>query len=237
MISRTSRTELLIGKAAIDKLKNSRVAVFGIGGVGGYVAEALARSGVGTLTLIDNDTVSLTNINRQILALTSTVGRYKTEAARERIADINPEIKVNTYNMFFTPDNSSELDLTGYDYIVDAIDTVSGKIELVLKAERENVKIISSMGTGNKLDASRFEVADIYETSVCPLARVMRYELKKRGVRGLKVVYSKEEVLKPALSSEKAEGRRQIPGSMPYVPPVCGLIIAGEVIKDIISDL
>ena len=234
MLNQLSRTELLVGKEAVERLKNSRVAVFGIGGVGGYTAEALARGGVGALDLIDNDTVSITNINRQIYATLSSVGEFKVDVAKKRIQDINPEIKVNTFKTFFTPETSAEFDFSKYDYVVDAIDTVSGKIELVLKAERENARIISSMGTGNKLDAAAFEVTDIYKTSVCPLARVMRYELRKRGIKKLKVVYSKEEPIVPLMSEEEQGSRRQIPGSMSFVPPVAGLIIAGEVIRSLI---
>ncbi len=234
MLNQLSRTELLVGKEAVERLKNSRVAVFGIGGVGGYTAEALARGGVGALDLIDNDTVSITNINRQIYATLSSVGEFKVDVAKKRIQDINPEIKVNTFKTFFTPETSAEFDFSKYDYVVDAIDTVSGKIELVLKAERENARIISSMGTGNKLDAAAFEVTDIYKTSVCPLARVMRYELRKRGIKKLKVVYSKEEPIAPLMSEEEQGSRRQIPGSMSFVPPVAGLIIAGEVISSLI---
>ena len=234
MLNQLSRTELLVGKEAVERLKNSRVAVFGIGGVGGYTAEALARGGVGALDLIDNDTVSITNINRQIYATLSSVGEFKVDVAKKRIQDINPEIKVNTFKTFFTPETSAEFDFSKYDYVVDAIDTVSGKIELVLKAERENARIISSMGTGNKLDAAAFEVTDIYKTSVCPLARVMRYELRKRGIKKLKVVYSKEEPIVPLMSEEEQGSRRQIPGSMSFVPPVAGLIIAGEVISSLI---
>ena len=234
MLNQLSRTELLVGKEAVERLKNSRVAVFGIGGVGGYTAEALARGGVGALDLIDNDTVSITNINRQIYATLSSVGEFKVDVAKKRIQDINPEIKVNTFKTFFTPETSAEFDFSKYDYVVDAIDTVSGKIELVLKAERENARIISSMGTGNKLDAAAFEVTDIYKTSVCPLARVMRYELRKRAIKKLKVVYSKEEPIVPLMSEEEQGSRRQIPGSMSFVPPVAGLIIAGEVISSLI---
>lgn len=201
-----------------------------------YTVEALARSGIGTLDLIDNDTVSLTNINRQIIALHSTIGMYKTEAAKKRLLDINPNIKINTYNTFFTPENSGEFNFSQYDYIVDAIDTVSGKIELAVQADKANVPIISSMGAGNKLDPTRFEVSDIYKTSVCPLARVMRRELKKRNIRKLKVVYSKEEALSPKCESDEDSGmKRQTPASIAYVPSVVGLIIAGEVINDIIS--
>lgn len=236
MPNQFTRTEMLLGSEAVHKLKQCRIAVFGIGGVGGYTVEALARSGVGTLDLIDNDTVSLTNINRQIIALHSTVGMNKTEAAKKRLLDINPNIKINTYNTFFTPENSGEFNFSQYDYIVDAIDTISGKIELAVQADKANVPIISSMGAGNKLDPTRFEVSDIYKTSVCPLARVMRRELKKRNIRKLKVVYSKEEALSPKCESDEDSGmKRQTPASIAYVPSVVGLIIAGEVINDIIS--
>lgn len=236
MPNQFTRTEMLLGSEAVHKLKQCRIAVFGIGGVGGYTVEALARSGVGTLDLIDNDTVSLTNINRQIIALHSTVGMNKTEAAKKRLLDINPNIKINMYNTFFTPENSGEFNFSQYDYIVDAIDTVSGKIELAVQADKANVPIISSMGAGNKLDPTRFEVSDIYKTSVCPLARVMRRELKKRNIRKLKVVYSKEEALSPKCESDEDSGmKRQTPASIAYVPSVVGLIIAGEVINDIIS--
>ncbi len=236
MPNQFTRTEMLLGSEAVHKLKQCRIAVFGIGGVGGYTVEALARSGVGTLDLIDNDTVSLTNINRQIIALHSTVGMNKTEAAKKRLLDINPNIKINTYNTFFTPENSGEFNFSQYDYIVDAIDTVSGKIELAVQADKANVPIISSMGAGNKLDPTRFEVSDIYKTSVCPLARVMRRELKKRNIRKLKVVYSKEEALSPKCESDEDSGmKRQTPASIAYIPSVVGLIIAGEVINDITS--
>lgn len=236
MPNQFTRTEMLLGSEAVHKLKQCRIAVFGIGGVGGYTVEALARSGVGTLDLIDNDTVSLTNINRQIIALHSTVGMNKTEAAKKRLLDINPNIKINTYNTFFTPENSGEFNFSQYDYIVDAIDTVSGKIELAVQADKANIPIISSMGAGNKLDPTRFEVSDIYKTSVCPLARVMRRELKKRNIRKLKVVYSKEEALSPKCESDEDSGmKRQTPASIAYVPSVVGLIIAGEVINDITS--
>lgn len=236
MLTQFSRTELLLGSDALNKLNKSRVAVFGIGGVGGYAAEALARTGVGTLDLIDNDTVSLTNLNRQIIALHSTIGMYKTQAAKERLLDINPEININTYNMFYMPENSDILDLSEYDYIIDAVDTVSAKIELAVQAQRAGVPIISSMGAGNKLDPTAFEVADIYKTSVCPLAKVMRRELKKRGIKRLKVVYSKEEPIPPKCDSEEqSEIRRRIPASIAFVPSVVGLIIAGEVVKDLIS--
>lgn len=236
MPNQFTRTEMLLGSEAVHKLKQCRIAVFGIGGVGGYTVEALARSGVGTLDLIDNDTVSLTNINRQIIALHSTVGMNKTEAAKKRLLDINPNIKINTYNTFFTPENSGEFNFSQYDYIVDAIDTVSGKIELAVQADKANVPIISSMGAGNKLDPTRFEVSDIFKTSVCPLARVMRRELKKRNIRKLKVVYSKEEALSPKCESDEDSGmKRQTPASIAYIPSVVGLIIAGEVINDITS--
>lgn len=228
-----SRTALLIGKEGVEKLKNSRVAVFGVGGVGGYVVEALARSGVGALELIDKDTVSTSNINRQIIALHSTVGRLKTEVMAERVKDINPDCKVSVRNLFYLPETAEEFDFSSYDYVVDAIDTVSGKIALIEQAKKANVPVISSMGAGNKLDATAFEVADITKTSVCPLARVMRRELKKRGIEHLKVVYSKEEPLPSALTDE--ESGKAIPGSIAFVPSVVGLIIAGEVIKDLIK--
>ncbi len=227
-----SRTELLIGKEGIEKLKNARVAVFGVGGVGGYVVEALARSGVGAIDLIDKDVVSLSNINRQIIALRSTVGRKKTEVAAERIKDINPEIAVRCFDTFFLPENADEFDFSPYDYIVDAIDTVSGKLALVERAYRHKIPIISSMGAGNKLDPTAFEVADLAKTSVCPLARVMRRELKKRGIEHLKVVYSKEEPL-PSKAVDGESGK-PIAGSIAFVPSVVGLILAGEVIKDIL---
>lgn len=236
MINQFSRTELLLGKEAVEKLKNARVAVFGIGGVGGYTAEALVRSGIGTIDIVDNDTVSITNVNRQIYATTDTVGRFKTDVAKERIKSINPAATVNDYKIFYMPETAHFFDFTGYDYVVDAIDTVTGKIELILNAKKANTPIISSMGAGNKLNPTAFEVADIYETSVCPLARVMRRELKQRGVDSLKVVYSKEKPLTPkSASTEEGIERRSIPGSVAFVPPVVGLIAAGEVIKDIIA--
>ena len=221
-----SRTENLIGQTALEKLKNARVAVFGIGGVGGYVVEALARSGVGALDLIDNDVVQESNVNRQIIALHSTIGKQKTEVAAARVKDINPEIQVRTHNVFFLPETADLIDFSLFDYVVDAIDTVSGKIALIERAKGANVPVISSMGTGNKLNATDFEVADISKTSVCPLARVMRRELKKRGIEKVKVVYSKEEPKATAGS---------VPASISFVPPVAGLIIAGEVIKDLIK--
>ncbi len=220
----------------MDKLRDSRVAVFGVGGVGGFAAEALVRSGVGHIDLIDNDTVSVTNLNRQIVALHSTVGRLKVDVAKERFLDIAPELDIKTYNVFYMPDTSSQFDFTEYDYIVDAIDSVTGKIELVMQAQKCGTPIICSMGAGNKLHPELFEVADIYKTSVCPLARVMRNELKKRGVKKLKVVYSKEPPLKPLDSDEDPGSRRSIPGSTAFVPSVAGLIIAGQVINDLTGD-
>lgn len=227
MENQFTRTETLIGKEGLNKLSKSRVAIFGIGGVGGYTAEALARSGVGTLDLIDNDTVNLTNLNRQIIALHSTLNKYKVDVAKERILDINPNIKINIHKTFFTPETSEQFDFSKYDYVVDAIDTVSGKIELVIKSQKSDTPIISSMGAGNKLHPEMFEISDIYKTSVCPLAKVMRTELKKRGVKKLKVVYSKENPI-------KQDGQR-IPASIAFVPSVVGLIIAGEVIRDLIK--
>lgn len=218
-----SRTEILIGKEGLERLKCSTVAVFGVGGVGGYAVEALARSGVGCLHLIDNDKVSVSNLNRQIIATVSTIGRYKVDVAKERILDINPEARVHTRRTFYMPDTAQEFDFTGYDYVVDAIDTVTGKLALIQQADQAGVPIISSMGAGNKLEASAFEVADIYQTSVCPLAKVMRKELKKRGIRKLKVVYSKEQ---PVVNSRP-------PGSIAFVPAVAGLILAGEVVKEL----
>ena len=234
MIDQFSRTELIIGKEAMEKLANSRVAVFGVGGVGGFAVEALARSGVGALDIIDNDTVALTNLNRQIIALHSTIGEYKVDVAAKRILDINPNIKLKTYRTFFTPETADSFDFSEYDYVIDAIDTVTGKIELVMKAQAANTPIICSMGAGNKLDPTKFEVADIYKTSVCPLARVMRYELKKRRVKHLKCVYSTEQPITPSQTDE-ASGKRITPGSCAFVPSVAGLIIAGEVIKDLIN--
>ena len=248
MLNQFSRTELLLGHDNMEKLKNARVAVFGIGGVGGFTVEALARSGVGILDLIDDDKVCLTNINRQIIATRKTIGQYKVDAAKERVLDINPDAVVNTYKTFFVPDTADEFDFASYDYVVDAIDTVTGKIMLVEAAQKAGTPIISSMGAGNKLDPTAFEVADIYKTSVCPLAKVMRRELKKRGIKKLKVVYSKEKALTPIDDTENScrshcicppgsartcTQRRQIPGSTAFVPSVVGLIIAGEVIKDL----
>ena len=277
MSEQFSRTELLIGREAMEVLASSRVAVFGVGGVGGYVAEALARSGVGELDLIDSDRICLSNLNRQIIALHSTIGRYKTDVMRERILDINPEAVVHVHRCFYLPENRAEFDFKRYSYVVDAVDTVTAKIGLVMQAQEAGVPIISSMGAGNKMDPTRFEVADLYKTSVCPLAKVMRRELKKRGVKRLKVVYSKEEPLQPAVVSASeellqpadmnvpenanaAEGaavsmqaaavasadavpedalrehaaRRSVPGSNAFVPSAAGLIIAGEVVKDLI---
>ena len=248
MLNQFSRTELIFGKEAMEKLANSRVAIFGIGGVGGYTAEALARSGVGTLDLIDDDRVCLTNINRQIFATRKTVGKLKIDVARDRLLEINPDMTINTYKTFYMPETADQFDFTQYDYVVDAIDTVTGKIELVMNANKCRTPIISSMGAGNKVDPTKFQVADIFSTSVCPLARVMRYELKKRGIRRLKVVYSTEKPMTPvddmAISckqhcicppgtARKCTQRNQVPGSNAFVPSVVGLIIAGEVIKDI----
>jgi tRNA A37 threonylcarbamoyladenosine dehydratase len=248
MLHQFSRTELLIGEAALDKLKQSKVAVFGIGGVGSYTVEGLVRSGVGKLVLIDDDCVCLTNINRQLLATRKTVGKAKVEVMKERILEINPDVEVTIFQKFYMPDTADKLIFDDYDYIVDAIDTVTGKIDLIQKAKAKNIPIISCMGAGNKLDPTKFEVADIYKTSVCPLAKVMRKELKKRGINSLKVVYSKElpiipketegsscatGCICPSGTTRKCTIRRQIPGSISFVPSVAGLIIAGEVIKDI----
>lgn len=250
MLNQFSRTELVFGKDAMNKLQNSRVAVFGIGGVGGYTVEALARSGVGALDLIDDDKVCLTNINRQILATRKTVGQYKVDVAKQRVSEINPDCEVRTYKTFFLPETKDEFDFSQYDYVVDAIDTVTGKKEIILCAKAANVPVISSMGAGNKVDPAAFEVADIYETSVCPLARVMRNICRKNSIDSLKVVYSKEKPIRPlddmAIScrehcicppgtERKCTARRDIPGSTAFVPSVAGLIVAGEVIKDLIS--
>ncbi len=232
MDERFTRTEALLGSDAMKRISATRVAIFGIGGVGSYVAEALARVGVGEIDLIDGDTVSVTNINRQIIALTSTVGRDKVEVMRERILDINPRCRVRGIKLFYTAECADGLDLTKYDYIVDAIDTVSSKLELICRADRLGVRIISSMGTGNKLDPTRFEIADIYKTSVCPLARVMRTELRKRGIGALKVLYSKEEPR--SITTDSSHGRHA-PASISFVPSVAGLMIAGEVIKELIG--
>lgn len=249
MLTQFSRTELLFGKEAMDKLAGSKVAVFGIGGVGGYVCEALVRSGVGAFDLIDDDKVCLTNLNRQIIATRSTVGKYKTDIMRDRMLDINPNVEVEVHKCFFLPENADDFPWDSYDYVVDAVDTVTAKIALVMKCKEKNIPIISSMGAGNKLDGSQFKVADIYKTKVCPLAKVMRRELKKRGVKKLKVVYSEEIPTRPiedmAIScrnncicppgaEHKCTERRDIPGSVAFVPSVAGLIIAGEVAKDLI---
>lgn len=226
-----SRTGLLIGEEGIQRLQQARVAVFGIGGVGGYVVEALARSGVGAFDLIDNDTVCESNINRQIIATFETLGRAKVDVMRERILCINPKAEVRVYNCFFLPENAGEFDFSDYSYVVDAVDTVTAKLEIIMRAKAAGVPVISCMGAGNKLDPTKFEVTDIYKTSVCPLAKVMRRELKKRGVEALKVVYSTEEAMK---SPENA-GRRSTPGSIAFVPSVAGLIAAGEVVKDIVE--
>ena len=249
MLTQFSRTELLFGKEAMDKLAGSKVAVFGIGGVGGYVCEALVRSGVGAFDLIDDDKVCLTNLNRQIIATRSTVGKYKTDVMRDRMLDINPNVEVEVHKCFFLPENADDFPWDSYDYVVDAVDTVTAKIALVMKCKEKNIPIISSMGAGNKLDGSQFKVADIYKTKVCPLAKVMRRELKKRGVKKLKVVYSEEIPTRPiedmAIScrnncicppgaEHKCTERRDIPGSVAFVPSVAGLIIAGDVAKDLI---
>lgn len=248
MLNQFSRTELLLGKEAMERLAGARVAVFGIGGVGGYVCEALVRSGVGSFDLIDDDKVCLTNLNRQIIATRKTIGKYKVDVMKERISDINPDAKVEVHKCFFLPENADEFHFEDYDYIVDAVDTVTAKIELIMKAKEVGTPIISSMGAGNKLDASCFKVADIYKTSGCPLAKVMRRELKKRGVKKLKVVYSDELPIKPKDdmanscrtncicppgAEHKCTERRAIPGSTAFVPSVAGLIIAGEIVKDL----
>lgn len=251
MLNQFSRTQLLIGEEGINRLKGAKVAVFGIGGVGGYVCEALVRSGVGAFDLIDDDKVCLTNLNRQIIATRKTIGKYKVDVMKERILDINPDADVQVHKCFFLPENAADFPFEEYDYIVDAVDTVTAKISLVMKAKELNIPIISSMGAGNKLDASLFKVADIYQTKVCPLAKVMRRELKKRGVKKLKVVYSEEQPMTPiedvAIScrsncicppgaAHKCTERRAIPGSVAFVPSVAGLIIAGEVVKDLIAE-
>lgn len=230
-----SRTGLLLGEENMQKLANMRVAVFGIGGVGGYVVEALARSGVGTFDLIDNDTVALSNLNRQIIATTDTIGRYKTEVMRERILSVNPEAQINVHNCFYLPETATEFDFSKYSYVVDAVDTVTAKIDIIMKAKEAGVPVISSMGAGNKLDATKLTVTDIYKTTMCPLAKVMRRELKKRGVEKLKVVYSTEKAIKPVGEVEENTGRRTTPGSISYVPSVAGLLIAGEIIKEVIG--
>lgn len=247
-----SRTELIFGKAAMKKIFNSKVAVFGIGGVGSYTAEALVRTGIGAIDIFDDDKVCLTNINRQLFATRKTVGKYKVDVAEGRLLEINPNVKITKHNMFLTKENANEIDLSSFDYIVDAIDTVTAKIALVEKANENNIPIISAMGAGNKIDPTMFQVTDVFKTEVCPLAKVMRTELKKRGIKKLKVVYSREEPLKPKATDNicgeancicppdvkrKCTDRRQIPGSNAFVPPVVGLIIAGEVIKDLIKGI
>ncbi len=239
MINQFSRTELLIGEEAVKKLNNSKVAIFGIGGVGSFIVEGLARAGVQNFILVDNDKVSLTNLNRQLIATTKTIGKLKVEVAKERILEINPNAKVEIFNEFFIPETKGILDKS-IDYIIDAIDTVTAKIELVIRAKELNIPIISSMGTGNKLDPTKFEVTDIYKTSICPLAKVMRKELRARNIDSLKVIYSKEEPIKNMEQNEFSDNveasasKKQIPGSVSFVPSVAGLIIAGEVVKDLI---
>ncbi len=250
MLNQFSRTELLFGSDGMERLKSCRVAVFGIGGVGGYAAEALARSGIGALDLIDDDRICLTNLNRQIYALRSTVGKYKTDVAEQRIHDINPEIQVYNHKCFYMPDTSGQFNFREYDYVIDAIDTVTGKLEIIQNAQKSGVPVISCMGAGNKLDPTAFRVADIYQTKVCPLARTIRYECRKRGIQKLKVVYSEEQPRKPIEETEnscrthcicppgtarKCTVRRDIPGSTAFVPSVAGLILAGEVIKDLLK--
>lgn len=251
MLNQFSRTQLLLGKNAMEVLKDSKVAVFGIGGVGGYVCEALVRSGVGAFDLVDDDKVCLTNLNRQIIATRKTVGKYKVDVMKERILEINPDAQVDVHKCFFLPENADEFPFDEYDYIVDAVDTVTAKVALVMKANEHHVPIISSMGAGNKLDGSMFRVADIYKTKVCPLAKVMRHELKKRGIKKLKCVYSEEYSTRPLEdmsiscrtncicppgAAHKCTERRDIPGSVAFVPSVAGLIIGGEVVKDLTKD-
>ena len=250
MLNQFSRTELLFGSEAMEKLAKARVAVFGIGGEGGYVCEGLVRSGVGALDIVDDDKVCLTNLNRQIIATRKTVGKYKTEVMKERILEINPKAQVYTHQCFFLPETADQFDFTQYDYVVDAVDTVTAKIEIIMRAKEAGVPVISCMGAGNKLDPTQFKVADIYKTSMCPLAKVMRHEMKKRGVRKLKVVYSEEKPVRPVAEDEAGcktncicppgtqrtcSVRRDIPGSVSFVPSVAGLIIAGEVIKDLVK--
>lgn len=251
MLNQFSRTQLLLGEESMNKLSDMRVAVFGIGGVGGYVCEALVRTGIGHFDLIDDDKVCLTNLNRQIIATRKTVGLYKADVMKERMLEINPNVEVNVYKCFFLPENADEFPFAEYDYVIDAVDTVTAKVELVMKCKEMNVPIISSMGAGNKLDASAFKVADIYKTKMCPLAKVMRHEMKKRGVKKLKVVYSEEKPTRPIEdmsiscrthcicppgAQHKCTERRDIPGSVAFVPSVAGMIIAGEVIKDLTKD-
>lgn len=251
MLNQFSRTELLLGKDAMERLTNAKVAVFGIGGVGGYVCEALVRSGIGSFDLIDDDKVCLTNLNRQIIATRKTVGQYKVDIMKQRMLDINPEVQVETHKCFFLPENAEEFPFQEYDYVIDAVDTVTAKLEIILQAKKYNVPVISCMGAGNKLDASQFRVADIYKTKMCPLAKVMRRELKKRGVRKLKVVYSEEKPIRPLEdmsiscrnhcicppgAAHKCTERRDIPGSVAFVPAVAGLVLAGEVVKDLAGE-
>lgn len=246
------RTEMLLGKKAVNKLKQSRVAVFGIGGVGGYVCEALVRSGIGAIDLIDYDTVSVTNLNRQIIATRRTIGQRKVDVMKERILEINPEVQVRVYPCFFLPENASQFPFEEYHYIVDAVDMVTAKIELILKAKEKKIPIISSMGAGNKLDGSQFQIADIYQTKVCPLAKVMRRELKKRGIEKLKVVYSEELPILPKDEEENGleleieeievlkkqeKQQKKVPGSVAFVPSIAGLLMAGEVVKDLVQDV
>lgn len=233
MLNRFSRTEMLIGSEGINRLSKAKVAVFGVGGVGGYVCEALARSGVGSFVLTDSDTVNITNINRQIIATEKTIGKYKVDVMRDRILDINPNAQVDVRRCFYLPQNADEFDFSQYSYVVDAVDTVTAKIDIIMRAKECGVPVISSMGAGNKLDPTLFCVADIYKTSVCPLAKVMRRELKKRGIKDLKVVYSKEEPIVPARCTEEKTEKRSLPSSIAFVPSVVGLIIGGEVVKDI----
>lgn len=235
MLEQFARTGLLLGEENMQKLEKARVAVFGIGGVGGYVVEALARSGVGTFDLIDNDTVALSNLNRQIIATKDTVGRYKTEVMKERILSVNPEAEIHVHNCFYLPETAQGFQFSDYTYVVDAVDTVTAKIDIIMQAQAAGVPVISSMGAGNKLDATKLTVTDIYKTTMCPLAKVMRRELKKRGVKKLKVVYSTEKAIKPVGEVEENTGRRSTPGSISYVPSVAGLLIAGEIIKELIG--
>ena len=235
MINQFSRTEILIGKEAVEKLKKSNVAVFGIGGVGGYVVEALVRSGIGSVDIIDNDKVCLTNLNRQIIALHSAIGKYKVDVMEDRIKDINPDTKVTKYKTFYTQETKNEFDFSKYDYVIDAIDTVAGKLSLIEETKKAGVPIICAMGAGNKMNPTQFEVADISKTTVCPLARVIRQELKKRKIEGVKVVYSKEIPITPKAKTEEITVKHQIAGSNAFCPPVMGLIIANEVIKDLIN--
>ena len=235
MLNQFSRTEMLIGEEGINRLNDSKVAIFGIGGVGSYVAEALARCGVGKFILVDNDKVTITNINRQIIATTKTIGLYKVYLMKQRILDINPEAKIETYKTFYMPDCNEKILDSSVSYVVDAIDTVTAKIFLIEEATRLNIPIISSMGTGNKLDPSKFEITDIYKTSVCPLAKVMRKELRQRNIKKLNVLYSKEEPIKPEGSTEEQTSKKHVPGSIAFSPSVAGLMIASKVVKDLIN--